>query len=370
MNNFPNLNPSSLPEPGLTDAPSPSVEPQLSSTPSDITPRFPTWVDSSALATFKACDRKGYWGNVMRLTSHIQNPHFNAGGAYAKAQEVTRDLIYGPRRVPTQDAVAKGVLTLIREYGDFDPSDDAPHSAKAKTWLGMCDAFIRYYQRWSPEMDWFMPDMHPREYNDSVALLPSTEFSFAIPLPIDHPVTGDPILFTGRADMTVRLGGQGCWMEFQKSPHKYMLDQWPKYIFDDKTTWQMGKTWAKQWSYRGQFMGYVWANNQLAHEEHEKAVGAIVAGAGIQKTLTKNDRAIVDFPQWKIDDWYDTTMYVLERMIKCWHDNKWAKQWDDSCIAFGGCEYSALCDTPRPEVWFHNFTENPWNPVPSPSKED
>jgi hypothetical protein len=342
---------------------------------SKIEPRFPMWVDSTALSAFKACEQKGYWQNVLRLTSSEPNPHFNAGGAYASAQETIRNLIYGRDRVPVEDAVAVGIYALIKEYGDFDPDSDSPPSVQAKTWLGMCDAIIRYYDRWSPTMDWFMPDMLPsRDPEGNDFLIPSHEFSFAIPLDIAHPETGDPILFTGRADMKVRLGGSGCWPEFQNleaaNEHMDALRGWPLYVQDDKTTYQMGGTWAKQWTYRGQFIGYVWANNELAHEPYERAHGAVVCGAGIQKTITKTDRAIVEIPQWKIDDWYDSTMYRLKQMIDCWRQGKWAKQWDDSCTSYGGCEFAQLCNTPNPAPWLANYVESGWNPVPSPAKED
>ena len=333
-------------------------------------PRFPYWVDSTALAAFKRCEKQFYWSQILRLTTDEINPHFNAGGAYAHAHEHTRNLIYGPKRVPVDEAVASGLLVLIREYGDFDPNESMPPSAQAKTWLGMSDAFIRFYQRWHPEFDWLMPDMRrwidPNE--GDAWYLPSNEFSFAVPLPFSHPETGDPILFCGRSDMQARLGGQGCWPEYRKDPSR--LHEWPLYIFDDKTTWQMGRTWAAQWTFRGQFIGYVWAHNQLAHEPHERAHGAVVCGAGIQKTQTKTDRAIVEIPQWKVDSWYDTTCHTLDRMLSSWHSGQWAKAWDDACTSYGGCPFQQLCDTPRPEPWMANYTESTWNPVAVPHKED
>lgn len=326
---------------------------------------FPEWVDATALAAFKECEKKGFYSTILRLTPTEINPHFNAGGAYAKAQETIRNLYYKDN-YNIDEAIALGVLDLIKSYGDYDPPADAKPSISSKTWMGMADAVIRYYQRFPPELDWLMPDIYlsvdPQTHETSKVV--SNEFSFAVPIgDFRHPETGNPIIYSGRADMRVRVGNSGVWIQYQKGDIN--LESLPLYIFDDKTTYQMSSQWAAQWAYRSQFLGYTWANNiVLEPDSPDRVHGAVVSGAAIQKTQTKTERAMVMFVQWQIDDWYDTTCYTIERMLKCWHDNKWRKAWDSACTSYGGCDWQQLCLTPNPTPWLRNYYVSEWNPVP------
>ena len=191
-----------------------------------------------------------------------ESVHLVAGAAYAVGHEVFRKLYYSGQ-ADFQTSLRKAVVELIKSYGNLEPINSY------KTWDRTVQAFISFYDYWKPETDIIQPTMiHDK---------PSVEFSFAIPLPINHPETHEPILYAGKFDALMDMGGV--------------------FVYDDKTTKNMGEKWSEQWDMRQQFTGYVWGAQQSGI--HTK--GVIIRGAAIQKTQIKFNQAITYRPRWMID---------------------------------------------------------------------
>ena len=174
--------------------------------------------------------------------------HLVAGGAFAAGIESARRAFFLDG---ADGATAEGVglAALIRHYGSLECPADSPKSLER-----VCGALEFYFERYPLGRDGANP----------ITLAGGKrgiEFSFAEPTHILHPVTGQPILYTGRSDMIAeRAAGI--------------------YIYDEKTTSSLGASWGKQWEMRSQFTGYGWA----AKKQGIKVAGMIVRGISILKT--------------------------------------------------------------------------------------
>lgn len=292
-------------------------------------PPFPIYTDSTMLATYKSCPIKFWRTYCQHWKSKGKSVHLVAGKAFAKGLEVTRDAFY-VQKADAESAVSAGLMALIKEYGDFECPPDS-----AKSLERMCGAFEFYW------------DNYPlnTEKQDSPIILPSgrhgIEFSFSEPLPIAHPITGDPIIYTGRMDAICNYAG-GI------------------YIIDEKTTSSLGASWSRQWDLRGQFTGYAWACKQSGI----KVDGALIRGVSILKTKYDTLQAITYRAPGLIDRWYNETCRWIERMVEDYKNSSWLHNYADSCADYGGCAFLGICSTPNPEPWLEtNFERRVWNPV-------
>ena len=288
---------------------------------------FPTVIDSSIMESFATCMRKGYWAHIRGKVPAGINPHLNAGGAYAKGMEVFRKAYYSGETFEV--ARVRGFIALTKEYGKEDPEQTS------KQWKNVVLAYLFYFLQYPPDKDKLKPHMHNGE--------PWVEFSFAVPLNLSHPKTGEPLIYAGRVDMIATI--------------ESVL-----YIVDDKTTGQLGATWADQWRLRGQMTGYSFAAKQHA----VPAVGVIIRGTSIQKTQNKFIEAITFREDWKVNRWLTNLEILIERV----KDNFLNKTWptdgelNNACAAYGGCPYRRLCESPQPEEWLHPYFQNfRWNPL-------
>jgi hypothetical protein len=167
------------------------------------------------------------------------------------------------------------------------------------------------------------------------------EFSFLEPIDIKHPVTGDPILYSGRFDMLVDY-------------ENLHLGE------DDKTASQLGASWPRQWDLRSQFTAYVWGAGRAGIQLD----GFLVRGVSILKTKYDTLEAITYRPQWQIDRWYQQTLADVARMQECWASGLWDFNLDHACAEYGGCPFRSVCQMQRPEILLQQqFERRIWNPV-------
>lgn len=320
--------------------------------------QFPEIIDSSMLATFKACPQKFFLEYCQDWKPKVPSVHLHAGAAFAHGLKVTRRAFYegmverymlsfdslktpeSTKRVwkteffpefknNAEDSVAIGLQALIDFYGDFQCPADSPKSLER-----MCGAFEYYW------------DNYPLQWEEGEPIeMPSgkraIEFSFAEPLDILHPVTGNPILYCGRADCIFKRAG-GVW------------------ICDEKTTQQMGASWSSQWDLRSQFSGYAWA----AHRIGIRCDGAIVRGIAIYKTKYETMEVPSYRPEWRLDRWEANTISWIQRMIDCYHTGVWQYNEDSECTSYGGCQFRQVCSSQEPQPWLETYFERrKWNPV-------
>jgi len=291
-------------------------------------PYFPVAIDSTTLGTFRSCPQKMYRTYLQHWKPASESVHLIAGGAFAEGIEQARRSFY-ETGLSAQDSVAAGLGALLRKYGDFECPPDS-----AKSLERTAGALEFYFERYPLGGSGASPLRFPDGRT-------GIEFSFAQPLPINHPVTGDPLLYTGRADMLAEAYGG-------------------VYVVDEKTTSSLGPSWAKQWEMRSQFTGYCWA----AREFGLNPAGVIIRGVSILKTKYDTMEVLSYRSPYEIDRWLDQTCRDIERMIQCWKDGIWDYNLDHACAEYGGCSLQSICKSSDPEAWLKTyFTQRVWDPL-------
>lgn len=329
---------------------------------------FPEIIDSSMIAQYKSCAeafRKAY---IMHWKPKASSVHLRAGGAFAKGLEVARKAFYtgeiigfvkSPYPCPdegcphygtdhdhpgrwasiqrepqdSETAIALGLQALLAFYGDFYCPPDSAKSAER-----MAGAFEFYFQNYPLDHDDGCPIILP---GGSRAI----EYSFAHPLPILHPVTGNPLLYVGRMDAVIQYAGG-------------------RYICDEKTTSQLGASWPRQWDLRSQFTGYAWGCREAGIEVE----GAIVRGVSILKTKYDTAQSINYRPEWQISRWYNELLEWIED-IKINYARRgphepWRHNLDHSCAEYGGCQFREACMSQDEQPWLETaFEHRIWNPL-------
>ena len=291
-------------------------------------PMFPHTIDSTILSSFRSCRQKMFRQYVEHWKPQSQSVHLVAGGAFASGIEAARVSFY----VNGDDAATAegaGLAALLKHYGDFDCPSDSPKSPER-----MCGALEFYFSQYPLGADGADPITLANGKR-------GIEFSFAEPIAVLHPVTGDPLLYTGRSDMIAeRAGGV--------------------YIYDEKTTSSLGASWARQWDMRSQFTGYTWA----AREQGIKTMGCIVRGVSILKTKYDTLEVPTYRSDYELDLWHGQMLRDVRAMIRCWEEGYWDYSLDGGCTEYGGCSFQRVCKSNEPEAWLPvYFEQRVWDPL-------
>lgn len=292
-------------------------------------PSFPSVLDNTILNAYRSCGRLAQLSYLEHWKPQGISVHLHAGAAFARGLEVARKAFYD-HSATEEDAIAVGLRALIEAYGNYECPPDS-----AKSLERVCGAFEYYLGHAFPlASDGARPRLMPSGKH-------AIEFSFCEPLPIEHPETGDPILYSGRADAVVELAS-GI------------------FVLDDKTTSSLGRSWADQWELRSQFSGYAWAAKQAGFP----ADGVLVRGVSILKTKYDHAQAITYRPQWEIDRWLRQTIRDINAMIQDWSLGDFSYSLGEACNHYGGCTFAAICKKPNPDEWLPAYFERRrWDPL-------
>lgn len=248
--------------------------------------------------------------------------------------EVVR-LQYYYYKQPLERALELGMLEAIKEYGGLE----IPEGKEQKGVDRVITALAAYFEHYHPDTDHIQPYF--------VDGKPAVEFTFSLPLPINHPETNLPFIYAGRFDMLGIYQGQLV-------------------VVDEKTTSQLGASWAKKWDLRGQFTGYVWA----CQKYNIPTIGAVVRGISFLKQTKQNpsghgfEESIQMRPKWLIDAWYEQLLADVGNMVRAWEINWYDQDFGDTCAYYSGCPFLTLCTSPTPETWISGrYAERKWNPL-------
>ena len=291
-------------------------------------PPFPTVLDSSIMASFKSCPQKAYLESFLHWKLRDQSVHLHAGAAYAHGLEAARRAFYLEGK-GEQDSIAAGLHALLTAYGDFECPPDSAKSADRTA-----GALEFYFSRYQLGHDKAIPMRLPGGKS-------GIEFSFAEPLEITHPETGDPLVYCGRMDMMCDYEGMHLGE-------------------DDKTASQLGASWPRQWDLRSQFTGYVWG----AKRAGIKLDGFLVRGVSMLKTKYDTLEAITYRPDWQLDRWHGQLLRDTRRMIAAWEEGYFDFNLDHACAEYGGCPFRGVCQMRDPTTLLNQqFQRRQWNPI-------
>lgn len=295
---------------------------------------FPLVWNDSLRSAFVACPQAAYWEFFDHFKSPLPNVHLHAGKCWASALERTRMAFYGDK-IDAPTAQAYGLEQLVQDFGDFVVPERG--SGSNKTLDRLIEAFSYYFLAFPLETD----PVQPHYARDGK---PMVEFNFALPIdPINllHPVTGEPLLYAGRADMIATYAGSLS-------------------VYDDKTTSSLGATWGQQWTRRSQFSAYAWA----AREYGIPISQVVVRGIAILKTTINHQQAITIRTPHHIEEWHYQVVRDIKRAIECYKDGWFDKNLSDSCSSFGGCGFLQPCTSNNPTPWLEGqFVRKIWDPV-------
>lgn len=295
-------------------------------------PPFPEVIDSSIRGAFVSCPRKCELQYFEHWAPPTKSIHLTGGGAFASGLETARRAFWEHGLSP-RDSVALGVETLIKEW--IEPEFQSPKSTK--TLAGFILALADYFQKHGFATDVYSP---MRNADGTIA----AEFSFALPISDEllHPVTGQPILYCGRADLFAYHQDGSLW------------------LIDEKTTTQLGDNWISQWALRGQFTGYTWAAREVGYPVR----GVIARGV----SLLKNDTGFAESVQYRTAEqvaaWKFQLIRDIRRMIETWESGYFDRAFDTACSAYSGCDFREVCQSPNPDLWLERtFIRRPWSPI-------
>ena len=289
---------------------------------------FPEVIDSTMLNDLRSCPHLFYLSYIRNLGHPSLSVHLRAGGAYAKGLETARRLFMAGTEPELANGL--GLMELIGSYGDYVPDESKRNKSLEMT----CRAYSSYMDNWPLASD----KMSILTIHDKAAV----EFSFALPLPINHPDTGNAILLAGRAD---------CLVNYRS----LVL------VLDDKTTSYFTSDWSDKWKLRAQFMTYTYAARQFGI----KAAGCLVRGTAFKLSGIEHLETIILVHDWQLDRWYNQTLRDVERAIKLYKDGYFDYNFGESCNAFGGCMFKQLCSVQDEEAWIKplGYGERNWNPL-------
>jgi len=290
---------------------------------------FPEVIDSSLLSAYRSCPTKARRTYFQHWKPKGTGVHLHAGAAFAAGLEAARRAFYIEGR-PSDDAIALGMAAIFSKYGFFDGGETN------KTLDRVLGGLEAYFTEWPLGMD----GTKPHDFGDG---LHGIEFSFANPIPISHPITGNPLIFVGRADMICDYSGG-------------------VYIEDDKTASQLGASWGNQWRHRSQFAAYCWG----AREAKIDVAGVLVRGLAFYKHGYGYAQELAFRPQWQIDRWFRNMLLLVESMKRDFYNGEWAYNLDHACTEFGTCEYIDICsveESSEPTWMPMTFSRRRWDPV-------
>lgn len=296
-------------------------------------PELPIFVDSTMLSCARSCLQKFYNEFVLGLRPGRKSIDLHAGAVFASTLEHFHRSVWDQGK-PQDEAIARAHLHFIQEWGDFQSEKETP-----KTPDNMWDALVDYIYTYPPLMD------HVQPYR--VDGKSTCEFTFAIPLALPgfplHPVTNEPFIYCGRADLLGSYKGRVC-------------------IRDEKTTNRLDSNWTEKWDLRAQFMGYCWAAQQGGLDCDTVVIRGIII---YKEKKPRQVEAIKFYPKWQIDRWLEVTRRTLIEIVSAWKEGYWQYNLGDACTQYGNCAFLPLCTIPpdQREVWTSNYLVSRWNPL-------
>lgn len=312
--------------------------------------KFPAILDNTILSRFAACPTQAFLSHFLHLKPRGTQVHLDAGKVYALGLEQFR-LAYwsedSPIKGDSEACKLHGLRAMIKAWG-YDEDAERAFSTTNKSFHRIVELYLGYFNHFGIKTDC----MEPYLLNGK----PAVECSFSIPLEINHPDTGDPLLFHGRFDtLSVYMGAV--------------------FGHDDKTASQLGATWPSKWELRSQFSGYVYGAKQMGLP----VVGMVVRGAACYANGVGYAESITRRTDKELDQWYNDVHVIAEAMISCYLQAKDREssvhriidlmpsfpamgKFNESCNAYSGCEFRDMCKSSVPARCLDQFVTRVWDP--------
>lgn len=260
-------------------------------------------LSSSTLSLYHQCQRKYYFQQILGR-GEDDSVDLHVGKCFAAALEAGRKAFFQQGK-SFMHAEEEAECVLHYQWGE-----PTLYASEGKNLERTALALEKYWETWEMPSDYRCVQVE--EY-------------FEVPLGNGS--------YGGRPDALVE-GPGGLW------------------LLDEKTTGgYLGDRWARQWTRRGQFIGYKWAYKQMGID----VLGVIVRGVQISKSKIAFQELPIPVPDHLIAEWLHTVqdeVYVIDaRTEECAGDlSAWRPDHTGSaCTSYGRpCQYIDACNSPRP----------------------
>ncbi len=115
------------------------------------------------------------------------------------------------------------------------------------------------------------------------------------------------------------------------------------YVFEHKTTTQLGKTFFRQFRPNNQITGYIWGAQKMTGH---RVAGAIINAVGMYKASpTKFERQVTNRTDEEIAEWLISVRNTAQMIRNCSVEESWPR-FTGSCTMYGLCEFHSVCVLP------------------------
>jgi len=277
------------------------------------TVEMPKAIDYTMLSTFLRCKRRYYYRMVRNLVG--KKPPTAA--EFGRCIHMALDDWYKSKD-------DKKAIEIFANAFKEDPEDDKRTIAIGTKMLEI------YFSQYA---------------NQNITVLAS-ELSFDLPTPAH-----ESIRYIGRIDKIIEWDGA-------------------VYVMDHKTTSRLGFTFFYKIKPNMQFVGYVWAAQQLGQDRCSGVVlDALLVAKGL---LTSSARAKLtpvarDIATYSVDDiaeWKEDVASLLDDIAGCYQKDKWCRN-TEGCTDFVECPYRRICKEDRAireAIIKQDYKEECWDP--------
>jgi hypothetical protein len=315
---------------------------------------FPHIWDTTLVKTFRACEKQFHLEHLLGLSGD-PSFHLTAGRAFAAGCEEVRRQFYVYGKSPDL-AIEIGISKMHDEYDSIDitvGADNQESKLYPKSWPRLSLALRCYFGQGDRSQvrtdsgsyklgeDPYTPiNTAAVVWKDFINNDPGIEFSAILPLPIDHPETGEQLSFSIRFDAL-------C-----DGPYGLVG-------LDEKTGSSMESQWSSKWSLRGQFLNYMHVAQKLGFPIR----GIIARGIILQKTQFHFPESLVIPPDELVKRCWNDTLETITRAVETWHQKRYVSAFGDPCTAYGGCQFRQICEAGNnAEERYDLYAISRWHP--------
>ena len=274
---------------------------------------MPNALDYTMLSTFLRCKRRYYY----RMVRHLVGKKPPTAAEFGRCIHTALDDWY-------KNKDAKKAIDIFANAYKEDPSDD-------KRTIAVGSKLLQLY--------------HDAYVNQPIEVLAS-ELAFDIPMPGHADIS-----YIGRMDKIINWDGA-------------------VYVLDHKTTSRLGYTYFYKIKPNMQFVGYVWAAQQLGQDRCSGMVlDALLVAKGLLTSaqlsrLTPLGREIATISADDIAEWKEDVSDILDDMARCYQRERFCRN-TEGCTDFVECPYRRVCKEDagiRESIIKQDYNEEPWDP--------
>lgn len=317
-------------------------------------PELPLYIDSTQRSCFISCPERFRKEFVLGLRPVAVSIDLHAGACFASALEHIRKSVW-LSGASLNDALPSAHRNFLVEWGDVVPLKETPKT-RENVWAAIESYFDHYGTHTDPVQPYFAEGHPTFEFTFAIPLEPAYEpreaekrgihaANYSMEMPSEaqgfplHP-SGSPFIYCGRFDLLGSYHTRPC-------------------ILDDKTTTSIGNAWHRKWNLRGQYIGYVWACQQLGLDIDT----VITRGVGILKTKTSHAEAIKQYSSFLVARWLEQLRRDLWALRRAWDEGYFDYRFGDACESYGGCAFMDLCGSANETSYYEQYIVKRWNPL-------